>query len=91
MNASNGASNVLSEMGTILDELSSQLGENIFSNLLYVVGMIATTTSLGLDLVNEYFNYYNVKEKANLGNGVVSLRLTFGFIPTGIHPGYKVL
>lgn len=80
-----------------LDSLHNAIGDALdatngtpISKFIDAIGTILYISSSIFGVINEYTNFNYVKSLANKGNGVLSIRLLFGFIPLNLAPGYEV-
>lgn len=87
----NNVAGFYGHLSTIIDEFVRYQNDGALTSFLSILSSILTVGNWTLTAFNDFFNYYLIERLANQGKGVVSFRLTFGWIPTGIFPGYRVV
>lgn len=56
----------------------------------FLIKIVHFFTAVG-NFINQYFDWSYLSEIAKKGHGAISYRFTFGFIPSGVFPAYKVV
>lgn len=90
-NAFNNVAGFFGELSTVIDEFVRYQSSSSLTNFLSILSSILTVGSWYITAFNDFFNYYLIERLVNQGKGVVSFRLTFALIPSGIFPGYRVV